>query len=157
MKNNFYTILVSILMNNTRMISYFAVIPLLIAATVIDIRERRIPDKLVLAGVAAGMVITQTDPSRRFTDSLMGGISAGIVLLLIHYITKGGIGLGDAKLFGCVGIYLGMENIASAMLIAAVLSGLYSLALICINRDNKKHELPFAPFILIGTLVAIIF
>lgn len=87
----------------------------------------------------------------------MGGMTAGLVLFLIYCITNGGLGLGDVKLFGCVGIYLGFFSTVSAMLMATVLSGLYSLVLICINRGNKKREIPFAPFILAGALAAIIF
>jgi leader peptidase (prepilin peptidase)/N-methyltransferase len=137
--------------------SYFMVIVLLIAASIIDIRERRIPDKLVLTGTAAGLGFSLLDPQIELSTSLMGGMTAGLVLLLVHYITKGSLGLGDVKLFGCSGIYLGFEGIVSAMLISTVLSGFFSLILICINRDNKKREIPFAPFILAGVLIVIIF
>jgi prepilin signal peptidase PulO-like enzyme (type II secretory pathway) len=157
MRNHFYLILTSGLTDNIRLISYVAVIALLSAAAIIDIKERRIPDKLVLAGVAAGLVFSLLDMNSGFLNSLMGGVTTGLVLILIYYITKGGLGLGDVKLFVCTGIYLGLEGTVSAMLIAAVLSGLFSLGLICINRDNKKREIPFAPFILAGALVAIIF
>ncbi|MEA4846995.1 MAG: A24 family peptidase [Clostridiaceae bacterium] len=137
--------------------SYFMVIVLLIAASIIDIRERRIPDKLVLTGTAAGLGFSLLDPQIELSTSLMGGMTAGLVLLLVHYITKGSLGLGDVKLFGCSGIYLGFEGTVSAMLISTVLSGFFSLILICINRDNKKREIPFAPFILAGVLIVIIF
>lgn len=157
MWNSFNVIFTPILTYNIRLLSYFAVIAFLIAAAIIDIRERRIPDKLVLAGVTIGLVFSLFDPNRDIFSSLIGGTTAGLVLLLIYYITKGGLGLGDVKLFGCIGIYLGFESTVSAMLISAVLSGLYSLVLICINSDNKKRELPFAPFILAGVLAAIVF
>ena len=157
MSHHIYLVLGSPLTDNTRLLSYFAIIALLLSASIIDVRELRIPDKLVLTGVTVGLVFLLFDPHRGFLDSLMGGVAAGLIMLLIYYITKGGIGLGDVKLFGCVGIYLGFESTVSAMLLAAVLSGLYSLVLICINRDNKKRELPFAPFILAGVLVAIVF
>lgn len=139
------------------LLSYFTIIVLLIAAAIIDVKKFRIPDKLVLPGAAVGLAFSMLEPQRGLLNSLVAGITAGMVLFLIHCVTKGGIGLGDVKLFGCVGIYLGCETTFSAMLIAAVLSGLFSLVLICINRDNKKRELPFAPFILLGTLAAIVF
>ena len=157
MGNNFILVHGRILTDNARELSYFAVIALLILAAIIDVREYRIPDKLVVVGAVVGLTFSLFDPPRGFLNSLIGGVAAGIVLLLIYYITKGGLGLGDVKLFGCVGFYLGIESTVSAMLIAAVLSGLFSLVLICINRDNKKREIPFAPFILAGTLAAIMF
>ncbi|HOE57360.1 MAG TPA: A24 family peptidase [Bacillota bacterium] len=145
------------LYNNARMISYFAVILLLTAASIVDIREHRIPDKLVLTGAIAGLILSSAGPPGGLLNSFVGGTSAVIIFLLIYCITRGGIGFGDVKLFGCTGVYLGLENVVSVMLIATVLSGLYGIVLICINRDNKGRELPFAPFILIGTLVVIVF
>ena len=135
---------------------YLTIVILLSAAAIIDIRKKRIPDKLVLAGTVAGLAFVLIDPQREFLSSILGGATAGLVLLLIHYITKGGLGLGDVKLFGCSGIFLGFESTVSAMLISAVLSGLFSIVLICLNPDNKKSEIPFAPFILAGVLAVII-
>ena len=135
---------------------YLTIVILLSAAAIIDIRKKRIPDKLVLAGTVAGLAFVLIDPQREFLSSILGGATAGLVLLLIHYITKGGLGLGDVKLFGCSGIFLGFESTVSAMLISAVLSGIFSIVLICLNPDNKKREIPFAPFILAGVLAVII-
>lgn len=146
-----------LLTDNARLFPYITVVVLLFAASIIDIRERRIPDKLVLAGAAGGLAFVLINPQIDLLNSLMGGVTAGVVLLLVYYITRGGIGLGDVKLFGCSGIYLGFENTVSAMLISAVLAGLFSLSLICINRDNKKREIPYAPFILAAVLAVIIF
>lgn len=157
MRHHFYIVLASVLTDNTRLLSQFTVIALLSAATIIDVREHRIPDKLVLAGAAIGVAFSALDTYKGFLNRLLGGVTAGLVLILIYYITKGALGLGDVKLFGCAGIYLGFEGTVSALLIAAVLSGLFSLVLICINRENRKQEIPFAPFILAGALAAIIF
>jgi leader peptidase (prepilin peptidase)/N-methyltransferase len=155
MRNHLNIFVAMVLAENIRLLSHGTVIALLSAATIIDIREHRISDKLVLAGAGIGLVFALLDPNRGGLDRLMGGVAAGLVLLLIYYITKGGLGLGDVKLFGCTGIYLGLEGIFSAMLIAAVLSGLFSLVLICINRNNRKREIPFAPFILAGALAVL--
>ena len=57
--------------------SYFTVVVLLIAAAIIDIRQRRIPDKLVLAGTAAGLGFSLLDPRIEFLTSLIGGMTAG--------------------------------------------------------------------------------
>ncbi|MHB1394034.1 MAG: prepilin peptidase [Clostridia bacterium] len=141
--------------SNINIASYLVVFAILITASIIDIKERRIPDNLIIAGVAIGLALAFHNPEQGFLDGLIGGMTAGLILLLISHITKGGLGLGDVKLFGCIGIYLGLESTVSAMLIAAILSGLFSLILICINRDNKKREIPFAPFIMAGALAAV--
>lgn len=136
---------------------YLIVFVILTAAAIIDIRKRIIPDKLVLSGSAAGLILKIFDTKNGFLDGLIGGMAAGLVLLIVYHITKGGIGLGDVKLFGCIGIYLGFENAFSALFLACILSGLLSLVLICMNMNNRKREMPFAPFVLAGALVAVIF
>lgn len=142
---------------NIGLLSYAAVIAMLSIAAVVDIKEHRIPDVLILAGTATGLIFSLLDPRKGVLSSFMGGMTVGLILLVIHCITKGGLGLGDVKLFGCTGIYLGLEHTASAIVIASILSGLYSLVLVAINSENKKREIPFAPFILAGVLAAIVF
>jgi len=127
------------------------------AAAFIDIRIRKIPDLLVLTATAAGIVFLFADRDRGWVDGLTGGVTAGLALLLVHWLTRDGLGLGDVKLFGCSGIYLGLEGVLSAMMTAVVLSGICSLVLVCINRENRKREIPFAPFILAGILEAVLF
>lgn len=156
MRHNLYLVSAPIIIDNIRLVSYPAIIALLIAAAIIDIKEHRIPDILVFFGAAAGLAFSLFDFRRGLWGGFIGGITAGLVLLLIYYIAKGGLGMGDVKLFGCVGIYLGFPDTVSAMLIASILSGLFSLVLICVKRVNRKLELPFAPFILIGVLAVII-
>lgn len=126
-------------------------------AAFIDLRTRRIPDRLVLLAAAAGLFFLYIDRDGGWLDGLLGGAAAGLGLLMVYWVTRGGLGLGDVKLFGCSGIYLGLEGVLSAMMIAVVLSGIYSLVLICISRENRKSEIPFAPFILSGILGAVFF
>lgn len=138
-------------------VSNAAALAILILAAVIDIRTRRISDSLVLTGAAVGLVLLLFDSQRGLSGGLQGGITAGMIMFLLHKITRDGLGLGDAKLFACIGIYLGVKDTISAMVAAVVLSGIYSLILICISSENKKRELPFAPFILAGSLGVIFF
>lgn len=121
-------------------------------AAFIDIRTRRVPDRLILTAAMAGIAFLYVDQDGGWLDGLLGGAAAGLILLLVHWVTRGGFGLGDVKLFGCSGIYLGLVGVLSAMMLAFVLSGICSLVLICINRENRKREIPFAPFILLGIL-----
>lgn len=151
-----YMVINSVLTGNISLLSNAAAVSFLALASIIDIRERRIPDRLVMAGASTGLVFSLFNQDRGLADSLMGGITSSFVLLLVYCASKGALGLGDVKLFGCLGIYLGLGGIVSAMLAAAVLSGLYSLVLVLLNRDNRKREIPFAPFILLGALAAII-
>lgn len=131
-----------------------AVIMLAIAAYG-DIRTRRISDLFILSFSAVGLLYLLLDKSRGLQDGLFGALIAVFFMLLAYKAGGGGLGLGDVKLFGCAGIYLGLEDTLTAMLVSMLLCGLFSLVLIGINRENAKRELPFAPFVLVGTLAAI--
>jgi leader peptidase (prepilin peptidase)/N-methyltransferase len=135
---------------------YIVVFTVLLAAAVIDIREHRIPDRLIIAGIAAGVAARLVNPGSRLQDGIIGGVSAFAVLLVIHLATRGGLGLGDVKLMGCIGFCLGFEQAFSILLIGVILIGLYGLVLVFIDRENRKRELPFAPFLLAGTLIAML-
>lgn len=135
---------------------YIVAFAVLAGAAFIDIRERRIPDRLIIAGIAAGIAVRLLGPQGGITDGIIGGISAFAVLLAVHLVTRGSLGLGDVKLMGCIGFCLGVERVFSILLVSVILIGLYGLVLVCIDRENRSRELPFAPFLLAGTLIAML-
>ncbi|HYF74981.1 MAG TPA: prepilin peptidase, partial [Candidatus Nitrosocosmicus sp.] len=63
---------------------YAVLFSILAAATVVDIRERRIPDSMVIAGAMLGLTLKLYYPRDGFIDGLIGGATAGFVLLLIY-------------------------------------------------------------------------
>ncbi|HWQ30535.1 MAG TPA: A24 family peptidase [Negativicutes bacterium] len=131
-----------------------AVIMLIIAA-IVDIRTRRIPDLLIMSFSAAGLLYISIGAYQELPDGLLGALIAVFSMLLAYKVSGGGLGLGDVKLFGCTGLYLGLEDTLAAMLASVIFCGFFSLVLIGINRENRKRELPFAPFMLAGTLAAL--
>lgn len=137
--------------------SYVLLSTILTSAAVIDIQKQIIPDKLVAIGAILGGVVAFLDPGLSLLNSLLGFALGGGILLTVFFISKGSLGLGDVKLFACIGIFLGMDKVLSAMFISALLSGLVGLLLIIKSVSNRKKSLPFAPFILIGTLFTIMF
>ncbi|MGE5677367.1 MAG: prepilin peptidase [Pseudomonadota bacterium] len=135
--------------------SIITVLIMLIIASFADIRTRRIPDLLMFSFSAAGLLYILLDTNRELPDGLMGAFTGVLFMGLAYKAAGGGLGLGDVKLFGCTGIYLGLEDTLAAMLVSVILCGLFSLALIGVNRENRKRELPFAPFVLAGALAVI--
>ena len=143
-------------------IEYLSMIAVCFPAAWVDASEKRIPNKIILSGLAVQtviMIIEAIYNSPAFLDSLK---SRGIALLLIVVfcgiallIIKDGMGMGDVKLFLLLALMGGIDLILSILffsMIVAFFMGLYELI---IKKQGKKAAIPFAPAILIGVLFTI--
>jgi prepilin signal peptidase PulO-like enzyme (type II secretory pathway) len=157
----------------------------LLLMSVIDLRLQIIPDGLtaflsVLALVLVGyfyFFIPSGEPFGRHavTGTFLGsyglvfgfaldpfiraaiGASFGLLFLGGLYVgTKGrGIGFGDVKLAGALGLLLGWPDILPTLLSAFILGSLVSVPLMVFRGKGMKTAVPFGPFIALG--VAVIF
>ena len=90
------------------------------------------------------------------SDSIKGFVIGGGILFFCYWLTAGRIGAGDVKLFAVLGFYLGAEEIYYAMFFSVLSAALY-----CVNKILQKNldrtlEIPFAPFVLLGSVLAIL-
>jgi len=100
---------------------------MMLAAAVYDLRERRIPNCLVMAAVilAFGMH-GMTGGLDGLASTWLLGLMAGAGLLILPFM-MGGMGAGDVKLLACAGSMLGPVQVFYAFLAAAVLGGLMAV------------------------------
>jgi prepilin peptidase CpaA len=109
----------------------------LVVAAVTDVREGRIPNWLTVSLAVFGIgVHSWTHGWDGFLFSLEG-LGVGLVCLIYFYL-KGGMGAGDVKLLGAIGTILGPGQVIFAFACAAMLGGLYSLALL-FNQGGFLH------------------
>lgn len=128
----------------------------LIAAAAVDIQKKIIPNKLILTGSAAGVLMLPVNDRVTWLSALLAVLLIGGMLWIVAVISKGGFGLGDVKLLGCIGLFLGLEQTLSALVLSLLLSAAWGLVLITVKRSNKNKQIPFAPFVLVGTFMAIL-
>lgn len=140
----------------TQVLSYALLSTLLMAAAIKDIKGMIIPNILILVGIIAGFIMVFINPALSLAGAFLGLVCGGGILWFIAFITKGGIGMGDVKLFACAGIFLGLQDTLSAMLVSTVLSGAAGLVMLVIRTHNRKSTMPFAPFISAGTILTIL-
>ncbi|MDP2709774.1 MAG: prepilin peptidase [Solirubrobacteraceae bacterium] len=129
----------------------------LIPLALIDLDHRILPNRLTApAAVLAVMAGTVLDPGGQ-VERLIAGAAAGGTFLAIALAYPAGIGLGDVKLVGLLGLFLGRE-VAVAVL-AALLLGIGVGAAIMARQgiaEGRKTAIPFGPFLAAGAVVALL-
>ncbi len=126
----------------------------------IDQKNKRIPNQILKALLAVrGIVFIMewmTYPklgSALLLSVGMGALLGGGMFLLAHFISKGGVGMGDVKLLAVIGCYVGSGGVMSAAFLSAVCGALYSITMLLFKKIKLKEEIPFAPFIFAGTML----
>lgn len=132
-----------------------ALVLLLVPCALIDLDHRIIPNVLTGPGAVLAIVLgTALDPSGE-PGRLIAGAAAGGFLLLAALAYPRGMGMGDVKLAGMMGLYLGAA-VAPAMLIALVSGVLAGGVLLTLHGSAaRKTAVPFGPFLALGGLVAL--
>jgi leader peptidase (prepilin peptidase)/N-methyltransferase len=130
---------------------------LLVPAALIDLEHRIIPNRLTAAGALLALALgSALDPAGEPTR-LIAGVAAGGFLLAAALAYPGGMGMGDVKLAGMMGLFLGTA-VAPAIFIA-LLSGVAVGAVIVARKGAKagrKTAVPFGPFLAFGGVVAML-
>ncbi|MGO4856449.1 prepilin peptidase [Arthrobacter sp. 2MCAF14] len=163
---------------------YFAVMAARL--TVIDVRHHLLPNRIVfpsyaIAGVlllgaaaavtlssgaaanlSAGAAGSARDGGASFLGvPALGVVAGGAVLWLFYFILRlvypPGMGFGDVKLAGVLGLYLGYlgwTHVFAGTFAAFLFGGLWSLGVLAARRGTLKSSIPFGPFMLAGAAAA---
>jgi leader peptidase (prepilin peptidase)/N-methyltransferase len=135
----------------------------LAAITVIDWRHRIIPNRLVYPSflIAAGYLVIArlAGAPMDLVDALIGCLAYGGGLLLIALISPRGMGMGDVKLAGLVGLVLGALGLRYVGVAAGVgiLVGGVAAIVALLGGASRKSGLPYGPWIAVGAGVAAFF
>ena len=135
-----------------------------VALTAIDLACQRLPDVLTLPSYPVGIGLLALgllgrDSSADLLRAVLGMAAFFGLYFLIALISPGGLGFGDVKLAGVVGLYLAWLSWgtwAVGLFAGFVLGGLTAVGLLLIGRAGRSTALPFGPFMLLGALVAIL-
>ncbi|MDN5327228.1 MAG: leader peptidase (prepilin peptidase) / N-methyltransferase [Moorella sp. (in: firmicutes)] len=139
------------------LVKYLFLGAMLVAASFIDLEHYLIPDSLVVTGACGGILFSLLARDVGLRSALGGTVAAAGFLLLVAVISNGGMGGGDVKLAGMVGLFLGWPLASLALFLSLVTGGLVGICLLVSGLKKRQDPLPFAPFIAIGGLLALFF
>ncbi len=93
-----------------------------------------------------------------FLYGIFSAIGVFAFFFALFYFTKGkGMGFGDVKFVIFMGLILGFPKILVGFFVSFTLGAIIGLSLIALKRKKAKSQIPFGPFLVIGTLVALFF
>jgi leader peptidase (prepilin peptidase)/N-methyltransferase len=134
-----------------------------VALGLIDVDVHRLPDAIVLPAYAVGgLLLGAASVATGDWDALVrAGAGLGILGLfyfVVWFVYPAGMGFGDVKLAGALGLFLGWLGwgpLAVGAFSAFLLGGLISIALIALKRIGRKGGIPFGPWMLAGAWVGV--
>jgi leader peptidase (prepilin peptidase) / N-methyltransferase len=131
-------------------------VTLLVPITLIDLDVHLIPNVLTGLGAIAAVALVLLFDSGSLVENLISAAAAGGFFLLAALVYPAGMGMGDVKLAGMMGLFLG-SAVAPAVL-AALLSGVLVGAVVIARKgahEGRKTAVPFGPFLAFGALLGV--
>lgn len=137
-----------------------------VALSLIDLDVHRLPDAIVLPSYVVALALlalASWNPGGPSDWPALGRAAIGALALFAVYfvmllVYPAGMGFGDVKLAGLLGLYLGWVGWGALVVgwfAAFLLGGLYAVALLVARRANRRSGIPFGPWMLVGALVGL--
>jgi leader peptidase (prepilin peptidase)/N-methyltransferase len=132
-------------------------VAVLVPTALIDLDNRIIPNKIMLPAAILAVAIGLALSPSHVPEQLIAGAAAGGFLLLFALAYPRGMGMGDVKLAGVLGLFLG-RSVAVAILggvLAGTVIGLGIMARVGVEK-GRKTAVPFGPFLALGGIVGLL-
>ena len=142
-------------MDQIKNIRFAFVLIVLVIEAVTDFKKKEvnIVFPVLLAAAATVMLFFTKDIS--LLNSIIG-IAEGVLLILISFLTKGEIGMGDGILLAACGLMLGGKDNLIMFFFACLSSAIVSALIMLIKKADKKTKIPFVPFMIPGFLIMVL-
>lgn len=139
----------------TETVTIIVIFLVLIPVTIIDLKEKRIPDIFTYSGIILLLLIKTVMKVQPVYQSSLLIISGFIPFFLIWLITKGKLGLGDAKLSAFLSLALGIRGWLAMIFISSLAGIFFAVIMLVFKKMDRKTRIPYAPFMSFGALVAL--
>ncbi len=141
-------------------IFYILISCFLIIIFVYDLKHYIIPDKIVYPAIILTLIFnfqfTIFNQFSIFQFSILSAVGAAAFFGALVLVSRGEwMGVGDIKLAFLMGLVLGWPNILVALFLAFFIGAIIGLGLIILGKKTLKSEVPFGPFLVAGTFIAL--
>ncbi len=154
-------------------ISTFAIVPIfwlvvfgLALGTFVDLEHMIIPDRVSLGGMVLGLGFSALVPQLHGQPDTYGGVIAsllgasigvgilwGIAILGKLVFKKDAMGMGDVKLMGAIGAFLGWPAVLFTLMLSSFLGAIFGVSMIVAGKKEMQSRIPFGPYIAVAALI----
>ena len=143
---------------------WLLLVPVGLTLALVDVRVFRLPDVLTLPALGGtalllGGAALLPSHAGSWTRALLGAAVLGALYLLLFLVNPAGMGFGDVKLAPTLGLALGWYGwpvLVRGTLASFGCGALFGLALLLSGRATRRTPIPFGPFMLLGTALALL-
>ena len=141
----------------------------LVLGTFVDFEHMLIPDRVSLGGIAAGLILSALVPALHGAATFYGGLGAaclgalvgagllwGVALLGKLIFKKDAMGLGDVKLLGAIGAFLGWDAVLFTIMVSSLVGSVVGLTLVCTGKKEMQGRVPYGPYLALAALIWIL-
>lgn len=129
-------------------------VSMLVIIIVSDLTYMCIPDGVLLFFLPLFIAMRFMQPFDPWWSPFAGGLGVLLLIAAIILISRGGMGGGDMKLFGMLGIVLGIKKVMLAFFLACLFGGVIGMALLWFKIVQRGQAVPFGPYIVTAALVS---
>ena len=129
----------------------------------IDIDTHLLPSGIVYRATALALpllfIAALNDPAGSVGGMLIGALIMWCVMKVLEVLSRGDLGGGDVTVSVLLGLYLGwfsLESVVTALVIGFASAGLFALFLLVLRRAGRRTHIAFGPFLVAGTLFAVL-
>jgi len=127
----------------------------LIALFLSDVRYQTIPDQITYPAILITLIFLIFQSPHLSISNLLSGFGAAAFFFLLVLLTRWrGMGLGDVKLVGLMGLFLGFPKIMIALYLAFLTGATLGVILILLGKKRFKSQIAFGPFLITSTFIA---
>ena len=134
---------------------------ILIALTLIDLKEQLLPDNITLPLLWLGILLSMFELFTDLKSSVIGAIAGYMILWSVFQLfklltRKEGMGFGDFKLLAALGAWTGYSFLPQIILVSSVVGSVSGISMLIFGKTGKQQPIPFGPYLAVAGWIALL-
>ena len=129
----------------------------LILIAAIDLKFRLVLNAVIYPAILITLMLQIASPGKNLLAVFVGAAFGFIIFAAVAWLRPGELGGGDVKLATWIGLFFGFPDVLWALIIGVTSGGLAVAVLLLSRRWNLKSQIPYAPFLCLGALIALFY